>query len=253
FYPQQIDDDAPFSAFHQTSLWLDRMHVPHDAVIFGHPELFETDMAGLARYSAVVLPAADALTESQLDWLRRFAAKGGIVAAMGPVGVRDQDLNPRGDVRLEGPRVFDLNNEREAALKQLRSVSPVQVDGPEEVTVNVWRSAGGASLDVHLVNYGADLVRGEWTAAGPVTVRVRIPAGMRVGDARLLQFGAAPREIEVRVQDGWASFTVPSVKGYCLVSLGDRAAILRANREAAERIARDKERVRNLAREKNLY
>ncbi len=253
FYPQQIDDHAPFSAFHQTSLWLDRMHVLHDAVIFGHPELFETDTAGLAKYSAVVLPAADALTESQLDWLRRFAAKGGIVATLGPVGVLDQDLNPRGDVRLEGPRVFDLKADRAAALKELRNVSPVRVDGPEEVTVNVWRSAGGASLDVHLVNYGADLVRGEWTATGPVTVRVRVPTGMRVGDAHLLQFGAAQREIEVRMQDGWASFTVPSVKGYCLVSLGDRAAILRANREAAQRIARDKERVRNLAREKDLY
>ncbi len=253
FYPQQIDDDRPFSEFHRTSLWLDWMHVPHDAIIFGHPELFETDMRSLDGYSAVVLPAADAMTDMQWEWLQRFASRGGTVVLRQDAGTRDQDLNPRRRPALTGENVFDLERDREAALRALRAVSPVRVDGPEEVAVNVWRSAGGASLDVHLVNYGADLVRGEWTASGPVSVSVRVPADLRLDGGRLLQFGAPPRDIDVRLEDGRASFTVPDVKGYCLVSLGDRQAILRADRAAADRIARDREQVKQLAERMDLY
>jgi len=253
YYPQQIDENAVFDEFHQAALWLDRSHIPYDCVIFGHPELFLTDVARLSRYDALVLPAAESLSDTQVDLLKRFAARGGTIIADGRLGIRDENDNVRSTAPLAGLRILDLKNDRSAAVEAMRGVTPLSVQGPDWISANVWRSAGGASLDVHLVNYGADLDAGVWKPLEQMTVEAELPAGMRFDSVQLLRFGASPRSLEFRRVGDRVRFAVPPFEAYAVVSICDSAAVLRENSDAARRRAVDRDAVRKLAVEKDLY
>ena len=87
---------------------------------------------------------------------------------------------------------------------------PLEVSGPGVVDVAVWRQA--ASLTVHLVNLNNPMaLRGavhDLVAAGPYTVRLRIPAGLAVEGVHLLEAGTDP----VTSREGdWLVLTIPSV------------------------------------------
>jgi hypothetical protein len=88
--------------------------------------------------------------------------------------------------------------------------SPVEVDGPGLLDVTVWSQRD--SLTVHLVNLtNPMMMKGplrEVIPIGPLTVRLRLPAGARARKVQLLTAGTTPA---VRETGGVVTVTVPSV------------------------------------------
>ena len=87
---------------------------------------------------------------------------------------------------------------------------PLRVDGPGLVDCHLYRQPG--RLVVHLVNLSG---AGTWRAPvhelipiGPLRVRVQLPQDVSGKLARLL---VAQAETAATVEDGWASFDVPSI------------------------------------------
>lgn len=254
FYPLNIDDGDVFRRFDETSAWLDSLHVPYDCIIFGHPEFFATAAAQLERYSVLVLPAADALSDIQVSLLKQFVARGGKLLAIGDLGTRDENLNLRlVPSPLAGARIVDLASHRDEAAGILRNASLVITDAPKDVTVNAWLSANGSSLDIHLVNYGADLSNGTWNAGKPIKLDVALPSGFRFDAARLLQFGKPSQELKYSVRGSRVSITVPSLRAYAVLSLCNKAKLDAENAAAKQRREQDKANVKQLARDKGLY
>lgn len=253
FYPLDIDDNSYFSQFDKTAKLLDSEHVPYDCIVFGHSELFPTAVAQLKKYSILVLPSADALSDVQINLLKNFAARGGIVVKMDEIGTHDENLNKREIAALSDVAMLDLEKDRDKALSALRTASIVTADVPKDVTVNAWISAGGASVDLHFVNYGADLEKRTWNPVKPFKVSVRLPNGFRPDTARLLRFGKQPEELRFTIEKGVASVMVPAFEDYAVVSFAQKSKLDAANAAAQKRREEDKASVKRLAQEKELY
>lgn len=252
YYPLNIDNDAYFRPFDETSRWLDANHIPHDCLIFGHTELFETDVKALDRYDALVLPNADALSDTQWELLARFAARGGLIVSGQDLGRLDENLNPRPDRGRPAFQPLGLTR-NQALASRLRAVSGVSVKAPGSVVAHVWSSLGGKAIDVHLVSYAADLKENTFSPVPPVEVELEVPDGFRFGEARLLQMNQ-PASSLVFIRDGnRVRFTVPSFEGYAVVSLCDGSALDEANRQARQRRADDRDYVKQKALELDLY
>lgn len=248
FQSLAIADDDAFGRFSRTLRQLEAWHVPFDVLVFGHPE-FHDDAAVLARlprYSTLVLPTADALTDAQAQALRDFAAGGGTVIAADPLGTRDQDYNPREKSAVAGLATLDWGSDRARAA--LREAAGVEIDAPESVTVNVWRSVDGQSLDVHLVNYDVDLEDERANPVGPLALRIRLPQGLAPAAAHCLRPDERPADIGAKTVDGWAEVTIPRFATYAIVSLGDSEARKQANRAATARRQWDQAAVRKAQR-----
>jgi len=240
------DDDA-FGRFYRTLDQLEAWHVPFDALVFGHPE-FHDDAAALARlgrYEVLIFPAAEALTDAQAQALREFAQRGGKLIVAAAVGTRDQDYNPRETSAVAGLPTLDWGGDRARAA--LREAAGVEIEAPETVTVNIWRSIGGRSLDIHLVNYDADVAEEIVNPAGPFAIRVRLPEGFSPSAGRCLRPDEPPVEVEVTAAGGWAEIMVPSFGVYAIVCLGDPAVREQANQAAAARRQQDRAAVRAAA------
>lgn len=253
FYPLDIDDNGYFSIFDDTSRWLDAMHIPHDCIIFGHSEVFPTATAQLKQYKVLVLPSADALSDTQISLLKDFAARGGIIIKLGELGSRDENLNPRPAGALSGVPVIDLKQEKDKALIKMEAASLVRINAPESVTANLWLSANGASVDLHLVNYSADLAKNVWEFTGPVEVTVELPQGFEFDTARLSRYGRSPVSMDFKRQGNRVSVKVPSLDSYAVISFADSAKLASANTAANARRAQDRDHVKKLAAEKGLY
>jgi hypothetical protein len=95
---------------------------------------------------------------------------------------------------------------------------PVEVDGRGVIDVTVWRQRD--SMTVHLVNLtNPMMMKGplrEVLPVGPLTVRVRIPAGMRGRRVQLLTAGTVGRSREA---NGVLTVTVPSVEVHEVIAI----------------------------------
>jgi hypothetical protein len=95
---------------------------------------------------------------------------------------------------------------------------PVEIGGRGVVDVAVWRQRG--SMTVHLVNLtNPMMMKGplrEVIPVGPLTARIRIPAGARVTKVQLLTAGTAPR---VQQAAGLLTVTVPSVEVHEVIAI----------------------------------
>jgi hypothetical protein len=253
FYPLDIDDNSYFSRFDKTAKLLDSEHVPYDCIVFGHSELFPTAVAQLKKYSVLVLPSADALSDVQIGLLKDFAARGGTVVKIGEIGRRDENLNKRESTVLSDVAMLDLEKDRDKALSALRAASVVTADVPKDVIVNVWSSAGGASVDLHLVNYGADIGKGMWNPVKPFKVSVKLPNEFKPDTVRMLRFGKQPEKLRFTIEKGVASVMVPTFEDYVVVSFAQKSKLEAANAAAQKRREEDKAFVKRLAQEKGLY
>ena len=95
---------------------------------------------------------------------------------------------------------------------------PVEVEGPGLLDVTGWRQR--ASMTVHLVNLtNPMMMKGplrEIIPIGPLRVRVRLPAGTRARQVRLLTAGTAPRVEDDR---GVLTVSVPAVDVHEVVAI----------------------------------
>ena len=95
---------------------------------------------------------------------------------------------------------------------------PVEVDGPGLLDVTAWRQR--ESMTVHLVNLtNPMMMKGplrEVFPIGPLKVRVRLPAGTRARQVRLLTADSAPR---VDGTEGVVDVTVPLVSVHEVIAI----------------------------------
>jgi hypothetical protein len=99
---------------------------------------------------------------------------------------------------------------------------PVEVEGRGLLDVTAWRQRD--STTVHLVNLtNPMMMKGplrETIPIGPLTVRMRLPAGTRPSRVRLLTAGATPRTASA---GGVLTVTVPSVELHEVIAVDGRA------------------------------
>lgn len=95
---------------------------------------------------------------------------------------------------------------------------PVEVEGPGLLDVTVWRQR--ESMTIHLVNLtNPMMMKGPLREAipiGPQRARIRLPAGARARNVKLLTAGTTPR---VRQEDGLLTLTVPSVEVHEVIAI----------------------------------
>ena len=253
YYPLKIDDNGPYQRFYDLADDLEAWQIPFDVIVFGHPEFFATDLARLSRYKAIILPAADALSDLQAQALINFARKGGKLIARKDVGTRDENFNPRPTPALQGTSYTPLAKEGQEVRRILGEVVPVRITAPSDVTVNVWRSCGGKSLDVHLVNYAADIRTETFKEVTGAKVSVKLPPGLSVKTATIVRPGESPIEEFVTVSQGWATVEVPSFRSYAIISFADPKVPAAANAGASEARRVDREAVKALAGRIDAY
>ena len=95
---------------------------------------------------------------------------------------------------------------------------PVEVSGPGVIDVTAWRQR--ESMTVHLVNLtNPMMMKGplrEAIPVGPLTARIRLPAGSRVRKVQLLTAGVTARTSQA---NGVLTVTVPSVEVHEVIAV----------------------------------
>jgi hypothetical protein len=89
----------------------------------------------------------------------------------------------------------------------------VQLDGEGLVEMFCWETAPGYA--VHLLNYNNPNAHHGWMQSvcplGPQTIRMKLPAGLKVTSVELLQ---AERSLQFLVEAQVLRFTIPEIKDY---------------------------------------
>ncbi|MCL6628680.1 MAG: beta-galactosidase trimerization domain-containing protein, partial [Armatimonadetes bacterium] len=234
-------------------------HIPYDCVVFGHPEIWDDSrvLRNLSRYKVLVLPTIDAISDAQVEALKDFMQKGGKIVVCDPrAGTRDENFNPRQKRALEGISVIgmiDKTDQPDAALNAMRAVSLVSVEAPKKVTVNIWKSADGQSLDIHLLNYDVDLEKNQANPVSSVQVTVKVPSNFYFEKAIWNRPGIRKLDIPFEQEGDVVTFTLPSLQDYSVISLSTEEALDEANSYLKERRTLDREAVKKLATKYNLY
>ncbi len=172
----------------------------------------------LARYQAVLLPEAGALTPAQTAALKAYAEQGGRVIAYSgnPLG------KGPGVTTLQDNRLLDFWNryrpeDRERILEPIVVVVETRIEVSDPL-VNVVRYSKGDEHVCHLLNY--DYHESDDTIVPKHDVEVRLPwNGEAPTSVRCLSLDGE-EELAVGRDGSWLSFTVPSVDPYALVVLG---------------------------------
>lgn len=138
---------------------LEAAHVPYNVEILGDEELWpDRDLdARLARYRVVCCPDIEAVSDAQLQSLRRFQQAGGRVVISGLFANRDENFNPRPQ-----PAGSDI--------EQSRRTIRVQGEPADFMTANAVSESRGASQTVPINQTEAKplVVRG-WSKAEDVS------------------------------------------------------------------------------------
>jgi len=245
-------DDHRLTRFEKMAKILEREQIPYDVVVFGHPEIWDdtpTFRRIAEQYDLLVMPGIDAVTDDQLNLLREQTAQGLTVLTDEPFE-RDENLNLRAE--LDNPPAVQPLNE-ETVVRLGRQASAVSADVPDHVSVNLWRSCRGKSLNVHLLNYDVDIAGETITPVENVRLRVRLPEKFRLTRCLLSQFGQDDQEIEYERQGDEVIVTLAKLESYAIVSLTDARSIETTQKVAQRRRQVDRQKVKQLAKRYNLY
>jgi hypothetical protein len=94
----------------------------------------------------------------------------------------------------------------------------VEVDGPGLLDVTAWQNS--SAITIHLVNLTNPMaMKGpyrDFFPVGPHTVKVRLPAGVHAGKARLLASG---KEVAIERSGNTLSVAVPSILDHEVVAI----------------------------------
>jgi hypothetical protein len=200
---------------------LSRAGAPFDVVIFTdgglQPDRLTAD--DLDRYRTVVLPGCWWLTAGQVEALLTYLDRGGVVVVTEDPG---RNLPTQlTDKLLTHPGL------RRAGLTDVAALQPagpqVQVDGG--LAVNLQHLAGGA-VACHLVDHGYDPASDAIPPRSNVSLRVRLPAELRVTDqVTVVSPGRAAVSIPVRRDGDHHQVTLPETGIYTVVVFGAGPAV----------------------------
>ncbi|MCU0914306.1 MAG: hypothetical protein MUC88_07080 [Planctomycetes bacterium] len=173
-------------------------------------------LGDLDRYPVLVLAGCAALSDTQLEQIRRYVDTGGRLCIVGPVATHDQWLRPRAK-----PGLGDLPPDRVVRVPAqgdgVEALGKACPGGPSLAVSTAPDSLGGLCCElteqagrrlVHLVNYrDSDPVE-------KVAVRVRLPAGRKATSVTLVGPGQEDRVLEYTTEEGTVTFTVPRIEVY---------------------------------------
>lgn len=236
---------AHLDCFAAAARRLEEWHVPYDALVLGHPDLYDDgpSLGRLRQYRCVVLPHVDCLSDRQVAALSRYVEQGGRLVLIGDVGVNDEELRARprsGADRLAalaGGRVTRLADLPALVQDQLTGPKPlVQTDLPRSVWLNVWRHGGGPMTSVQMVNYDLDVAADKAHPVGPFTLRLRRVPGVEFHEALWLGFDDAEVRLPLsEARDHW-EVRAPGLDVWgCVVFAGPGERALRAGAAEARK------------------
>lgn len=234
-----------FDSWLAAATTLEDLGVPYEAVIFGHPLLFDDSahLERLARYKALLLPYTPCISDEQAGALERFADSGGLLLAEGKPFTRDECYNPLDRPALRA-RCIPLETQRGREL--LMALSSMLVDAPPGV-VAVPRRLSSGGVAVHLLNYGCDPRSDEPAPVGPVRVVLRSDR-RDFDEGFLLRPGEEGREaLAWRLYGGELFIMVPEFATYAVAVVCNAAAWERERAAIEERIRCDREWVKRTA------
>jgi hypothetical protein len=245
---------------------LEEAHIPYEARIFGHPDVWDDtqELAALGKYNLVFLPAVDCLSDRQAKALRAFVAGGGTLVTCGPIGTRDEDFRPRARPVLDGliqaapgrvvqipvdtmkqflgkpTRAQGLAAIRDQLQAALADRVLLKTNAPATVWINSWRQAAGRRLAVHLLNHDADVEADAMVPARDVEIRLTTPERFQFDRVLWIPFGREPEVLPHRMDNGRVVFTVPEVNVYGVAVLTSGKELEVANTLDAARRVRER-------------
>jgi hypothetical protein len=175
--------------------------------------IYDDQLAELSRYRVLVLAGCVALSDRQVEQIKRYVNSGGRVCIVGQAGTYDEWLIPR-----EGPALDELPAARvERTGENDNVVDAIRRACDNRLSVSIQAGAGLCSelteqpgrRCVHLVNYRAD------DPVRDVSARLLLPPGRRVKSITLVSpERRSDLEVSFQERDGLATFSVPQVDVY---------------------------------------
>ena len=181
------------------------------------------------QFSVLVLPNLGALSEAQVDSIRRFVQRGGGLLATGESSLFNNTSAGGGRIAYlpaDLDRRFGRDNlpDHGDILRNLlrwtaKDNIPLAVEGPGLIDCHLYRQPG--RLILHRVNLTS---AGTWRQpvrelipVGPLHVRLKLPADMRGKRARLLVSG---KGASVNARAGWCHFETKTILDHEVIVLG---------------------------------
>ncbi len=246
-----IPGEGRLPEFERMADLLDENGIAYDVVVLGHPEMWDDTPSFerlKSRYSTIVLPSVDCMTNDQILFFKELENAGTTIFADLPVTF-DENMNRRS--RPIPMTTADTSDEH--IVRIARRHSRVTADAPSHVTVNGWVSCRGGSLDVHLVNFDADLQRDAYKPVANIPVALLVLDGFRVSRCLLSRFGRPDEEIEFRQNGDSVEATVPELESYAIISFTDDDSIEKTQQRMELRRQEDRREVQALAERFDLY
>jgi hypothetical protein len=180
--------------------------------------LYEHQWNRLKEFRGLVLAGCAALSDAQVEQIRRYVAGGGRLCVIGPLATHDPWMMPRAR-----PALDDLPADRMmrvTAKEEWLAAANWAAGGQGSLSINVGQHdlAPGLCAElteqagrrmVHLVNYRAD------SPFEKIQVRLALPPGKTVQGVKL----ASPEHdadlpLPMQKEEGAVTFTVPKVNVY---------------------------------------
>jgi len=188
----------------------------------------EEHLRDLSGYRALVLAGCVALSDEQIEQIRRYVGSGGRLCIIGPAATYDEWMIPRDKPALNdlpASRVVRASEKDEilaAVRRALQNKLSASVNPVVKTKTDQKSSSSGHAIGLcieltaqpnrrmlHLVNYRGD------RPFTNVAARVRLPAGRRANAVRLVNpTREADLKIPFKEKDGQVAFSIPQVDVY---------------------------------------
>ncbi len=248
-------DGGRLGRFERTARALEELHFPYDAIVFGHPEIWD-DAKAFERikrqYKVIILPGVDAVTDAQLDLLKTCQQNGARIIIDHGFASYDENLNQREKVDVAALRPVQPVT-KETIVQAAPNATLVRMEAPTSVTVNVWRSCRGESLDVHLLNYDVSIGDEKVNPVRGIKLTVALPDDLKVDQCLLARPGQPATKLDMTRQRAAATVVVPRIDAYGIASFTAKGVLDSAQRQAEARRGADRAKVRRMASRYNLY
>lgn len=201
---------------------LEDSHVPYDILILGHPDFFDDRpfFERMDRYSTIIVPGADAVSDRQAVMLGDWVSKGGSLIFTGNSGICDEELRPRdipvfrkiGEHQGDGTVINAGDTEGIRSAVKNNKKPLLETDLPQSVWLNIWKHGAGPMTSVQMVNYDADVRRNSIRPVRNCTLRLRsLPSG-GISGAVFLAPGRSPLRLPLTEEQGYLRVTVPELE-----------------------------------------
>jgi hypothetical protein len=185
--------------------------------------VFDGNLRDLSRLRAVCLLGAVALSDEQVNDIRKYSLNGGGVVLDDDTGAYDEkmkerDLNPFADMKGERVARVKPDASRDEVAQAMKRAAggafSLSVDAPPYLLAELTEQKPLKRRLVHLVNYSPE------SPVRDAKVAVRVPADYEVKQVALIRPESPERQpIEFSQDKDTVQFTVPQMSVYGLVSI----------------------------------